>query len=316
MVRMNSPRVLVIEENEQMAKLLTDSLVASGYEVEVVNNFQSAMKRISENNIEAIITDFENRDASTLEVIKKVKKMDDKLCVFAITGTTTVREACDTLRRKDDRYMAAPINTKEVRLILSKALDGAYISRATSREKCKRCLEKEYYKQLSITDGLTGLYNNMYFKEFLDRVVIRAERYKRDVSLLMIDIDNFKEFNDEEGHLVGDETLKIVAKTLLSNTRNVDFVARYGGEEFAIVLPETPTSDAAFVASRLRGTISSRHFGIKNSSGGKKMSVSIGAANCPQDAHTAEELIGRADQAMYKAKELGKNRICIFSESE
>jgi len=312
--KISMPRVLIIEDNPQMEKLLSDCLKAEGYEVEVARTFPAAIKRVSENNIEAIIANFDGKSANALEVIKKVRKMNDEVAVFAITATTTVREACKSLKRKDDKYRFEPINIKEMRLVLSKALDEAYMSKTDSPDRCKRCMDKEFYKKLSISDGLTGLYNNIYLKEYLEREVIRAERYKRDLSLIMMDIDNFKEFNDEEGHLVGDETLKVVAKALMSSTRNVDFVARYGGEEFAIVLPETAKADAACVATRLRETIGNRHFGIHGKDGGMRLTISLGLASCPDDAFTATELIDKADKAMYKAKELGKDKVCVFGQ--
>ena len=125
------------------------------------------------------------------------------------------------------------------------------------------------------------------------------------LSLLMIDIDNFKNFNDTFGHQEGDKVLKEIAKTIITSSRKEDLIARYGGEEFTVILPHADKNEAFIIAERLRENIHN----IENE---KKLTVSIGISSFPQDAYKKEELIEYADQALYKAKHEGKDRVCAY----
>jgi len=160
---------------------------------------------------------------------------------------------------------------------------------------------------LSITDGLTGLYNHRHFQEQLEVEVKRGQRYDLNLSLIMIDLDHFKEFNDSYGHLEGDTLLRKIAQILKSSLRETDFVARYGGEEFAVILPETNKEGASIAAERVRRALSEQTFGEV----GAKMTVSLGVASYPDDACLRAALIRKADEALYRAKREGRNRTCL-----
>ncbi len=171
----------------------------------------------------------------------------------------------------------------------------------------------EKVQELASVDGLTGLYNYREFHRRLEHEVNRARRYKKEVSLLMIDIDHFKVFNDRYGHLAGDRVLRIIGRLIRDNVRNVDLPARYGGEEFAVILPDTPIGKAKVVTRRLLASVSSHPFRI-----GDKvvpLTVSIGMASFPGDADSKEALVEAADRALYHAKSSGRNRVCCFSEA-
>lgn len=170
----------------------------------------------------------------------------------------------------------------------------------------------EEVERLAITDGLTGLYVHRYFQEALENEIKRGLRYKHPISLMMIDIDHFKQLNDTYGHQTGDEVLRRLAEILKSQARGHDIVARYGGEEFAIVLPVTPKDGALSAASRLRRAVETTPFKIFRKT--LHITISIGVASCPQDAQNREELIGKADQALYAAKRGGRNLVCYFDD--
>lgn len=158
--------------------------------------------------------------------------------------------------------------------------------------------------KLSITDGLTGLYNYRYFMERLEAEFTRALRYDREIALFILDIDHFKDYNDRFGHLKGDEALRKMAAILKKNIREVDALARYGGEEFAVILPETGLDEAVIFAERIRKSVAEEW----KKMGG--MTASIGVAVINQDVRTAEDLIHKADGALYEAKRKGRNRVC------
>ncbi|MFC1562744.1 diguanylate cyclase [candidate division KSB1 bacterium] len=164
------------------------------------------------------------------------------------------------------------------------------------------------------TDELTRLYNYRAFKFRLSEEINRAKRYNQKFCLLMMDIDHFKNFNDQYGHLVGDEILKSIGKSIKSGVRNMDFVARYGGEEFVAILIAANIKDAKISAERVRNAISNSHYKLDDSE--YPVTISIGVAEYNNDIKDDESLINRADTALYKAKETGRNRVVIYEEED
>ncbi len=162
--------------------------------------------------------------------------------------------------------------------------------------------KNEELERLSITDGLTGLANHRLLIQRLDEEGIRAGQYKHEFSVLMADVDHFKEYNDEFGHPAGDEVLKRVANILRESSRPVDCAARYGGEEFAVVMPETPAAEAFEIAEHIRARVAAETFS------GRKITLSIGVAEFPSDADDPKGIIAAADKALYSAKRDGRNR--------
>lgn len=169
-------------------------------------------------------------------------------------------------------------------------------------------------ERLSVTDRLTEMYNHGFFKQRLEEEFKRAIRFGHTMALIMIDIDNFKDFNDAFGHPRGDDVLRAVSTIIKSNVRDTDIAARYGGEEFAIVLPETDVSSATMVAERIREQIADSRFEPKGRPGPVSRTVSIGVAGFPRDARTAAKLLDAADSAMYQAKRSGKNCVRIAGQ--
>jgi len=163
-------------------------------------------------------------------------------------------------------------------------------------------------KELSLTDALTKTANRRHFNLVLDSEIKKARGYSRHLSLAMIDLDDFKVFNDDFGHVAGDKMLSHIADMLKDNLRDTDFVARYGGEEFVVIFPETSHPLALKVSERLRNAVETRQLNIKGK-GRKKMTISIGVATYPGNAEDKVELVQIADRALYRAKKLGKNRV-------
>ncbi|MBA3538341.1 MAG: diguanylate cyclase [Deltaproteobacteria bacterium] len=168
--------------------------------------------------------------------------------------------------------------------------------------------------QLAVTDGLTGLYNHRHLHERLTLEVERSQRSGLPLSLLMLDVDHFKQFNDTFGHPAGDEVLRQLARVLADTRRANDVVARYGGEEFAVILVDTPKFTGAKVAERVRERIAAHDFSDA-APRASKLSVSIGIATFPDDGADAEGLVRSADTALYAAKRAGRNRVVLATES-
>ncbi|MBX7152764.1 GGDEF domain-containing protein [bacterium] len=162
-------------------------------------------------------------------------------------------------------------------------------------------------KQQAITDGLTGLYNRRFFNEELEREMQRSYRHFLRMSLILLDVDHFKKYNDTNGHQAGDEVLKKVASLLREHTRVCDLECRYGGEEFALILPETNKEQALVIAEKLRQTVESTHFDNQEKQPLGNLTISMGVSTFPDDSIQIKELIDKADKGLYKAKELGRN---------
>lgn len=171
-------------------------------------------------------------------------------------------------------------------------------------------------QQLAITDGLTGLYNHRYFYEALENEIQRSERYQRSVSLIILDIDDFKAYNDSHGHLAGDNLLIKLAQLMSQVARTPDTLARYGGEEFTIILPETDTEQARSLAQRLLEDVRKHRFAIQDGQTIGRITISLGVATYPHHAHSAKALVDAADKAMLQAKRAGKNRIAVLRNGE
>jgi len=164
-------------------------------------------------------------------------------------------------------------------------------------------------------DELTGLYNYRLFREHLSRELFRSERSSTPLSLVMIDVDNFKAYNDGHGHEAGNQALVAVAKLLTGLLRKTDIPARYGGEEFALILPATPKISAHLVAERTRESVERHVFADEEPEPGCDLTVSMGIATFPADAADTGELVRRADRALYVAKSQGKNQVVLYGES-
>ncbi|MBI4950140.1 MAG: diguanylate cyclase [Deltaproteobacteria bacterium] len=162
---------------------------------------------------------------------------------------------------------------------------------------------------LSITDGLTGAYNHRHFAERLEDELKRSARYGKRLSLIMSDIDHFKSYNDLNGHPAGDAVLAGVAESLKEGIRGQDLLARYGGEEFSIILPETGKEEACLMAERIRARVREKVFPNESDQPEGALTMSFGVASCPEDAATAEDLLKKADDALYRAKEAGRDRV-------
>ena len=188
---------------------------------------------------------------------------------------------------------------KKISKEIAKVLDKTFLFRHT--------------RELSITDDLTGLYNRRYFNQRYEREVLRAKRYKRPLTVIMVDIDYFKNYNDVNGHILGDEVLKKVANSLESNLRKADIVARYGGEEFVILLPEIDKTHADQAAEKLRLAIEKSKFTQEQSQPKGKLTISLGLATLPIDSSNSQELLEYADRALYRAKANGRNCVATYA---
>lgn len=165
-------------------------------------------------------------------------------------------------------------------------------------------------EELTIIDALTELYNYRYFRAKLTDELRRADRYRQKLSILMLDLDHFKEVNDRYGHQTGNVILREVSNIMEQCVRDIDVVARYGGEEFVVILPQTNAEDAAIIAERIRETVKKNCFPNSNGQREIRITVSLGVATYPEGIHNLDQLLEKVDRALYQAKADGRNRVC------
>ena len=274
---------------------------------------------------------YKTEDGTMKSVLRDVKEIDilSAEYVYPINynnqeiGTLLVYDINKEYKRGLDEYNHMLRVTRIFFLIMIMLLLFLLVSREYSAriEEEKRKAEYE-----AVHDGLTGLYTHKYFKEHLAREINRAQRYKRQLSLIMCDIDFFKKFNDTYGHLFGDEILRTVAHIIADNVRASDIVARYGGEEFAILLIEAGPEQAQSVAKRLKSItdhaveiadrikekVANTRISVDHSSAGVTLSLGISSYDGTED-YKPEYLISEADHALYESKNNGRNRITVFN---
>ena len=297
-------RILIVEDDAKDLKLLQGHLAASQYDVDVVRDGSDAIQAISQNRFDLILLDILLPGLDGFEICHRIKQVEDTrdTQVVLITCLSDIENKIKGVELGADDYLIKPIDPRElqarVKVLLKKK---AYLD----------SLHAHYEKALNsaLLDGLTGLYNHAYFKRFLELEIKRSQRQEHSTSLLMIDLDNFKQINDNSGHMVGDEILGQVAQLIRSAVREIDVVARYGGEEFAVVLPYDDGRTVKTVGERIRHLIESQTFNLSGSDAVQQVTVSVGGANYPADADTADRLIETADRMLYQAKRAGKNRV-------
>lgn len=216
-----------------------------------------------------------------------------------------VRDNVTGLIVADNFVTRKPITKDDIRMLTM------FANQAGLAIEKSRLYEKTLIR--SHTDSLTGLWDHGYFQERLGNMLDQAKDQQDYLSLIMIDIDDFKIYNDTWGHQKGDEVLSKLARLFQEASRKLDYVCRYGGEEFAVVLPRTNLKDAVAIAERINSTVGRHHFEPAHDLPAQRITLSLGVATFPIHARTKSELIQAADKALYEAKRKGKNRISTFS---
>jgi two-component system cell cycle response regulator len=294
-------KILVVDDEEATRRLLERVLNGVGHHVEVADGGPEAIHKLEKESFDLVITDLRMPAVDGAEVLRKAKKLDPHCEVIVITGYASVDSAVRLMKLGAYDYISKPFNLERISLLAERALE--------KRRLLQAARERDSYKRLSQLDSMTEVYNRRGFEQFLSAEMSRCRRYGRPLSLLMIDLDDLKAINDSFGHQAGDTVLKQVASTLKRSARNCDVVARYGGDEFAILLLETTKTDAMTTASRLHGLVGARggDVGVPGVPSERTTTISVGVATYPTDAGDMDELVTKADRALYEAKASGSN---------
>ena len=291
-----STKVLIADDEEVVCKLFTEMLKLYGYQTVTVTDGSKVVEILWKEHVDVVLLDLVIPPFNGLELLRQIKQSNENLPVVIITGYGSIETAVESMQAGAADFVTKPVEASVLDI------------------RIKRAIEYAHTKHLANTDSLTGLYNRRSFQERLAQEVDRAIRYHRPLSLIMIDIDYFKLYNDTHGHLQGDNVLIEVAHALQSLSRAPDIVARYGGEEFALILPETDKVSAEAFGRRLRETIESHKFPGEEHLPAKVLTISVGLASyMPPD--TKEAFLEAADIALYHAKREGRNRVVVWQNS-
>jgi len=314
---LNSVRILVAAAEESLCTVVSRVLAGDGHEVTQAASGEQALEAFLKHPFPLVITDVKMAGMSGLELLQKIKQVRQDTQVVIMTSSASPDTAIAAMRAGAYDYLIKPFD--EIEVISNMARRAIEKIRLTEENRSllaklkKKNEELEFankaLRELSIRDGLTGLYNHRYFQETIAAEIFRSRRHSRVFSLLFMDIDLFKKYNDVNGHPVGDKLLVALSRMLAENLRSSDFVARYGGEEFVMILPETPKKNAFGVADEIRQKIADYPFDGRGALPQGKVTVSMGVASYPEDGSDVSSLILIADQALYQAKTQGRNRV-------
>lgn len=285
--------ILIVDDNPDKLGLLEAALSLAGYNVTTATDGDEALAAIESYQPDLIITDVMMPRMNGYELAQRIRANPVTKFIPVIMQTAASRRAEDLRRASEVGALGYITDPTDLDLMLART---------------RTLLEFKAYldvcEEAAFTDHLTGLANRRRFERQLEREVGRVLRFDRPFTLLMMDIDNFKNLNDTFGHDAGDDAIRRISRVLREGTRGIDLAARIGGEEFAVLLVETGLSAGMEVAERLRIAIKA----LETPSGGR-ITASFGVAECPSDAQTASEIVKAADVALYEAKRSGRDRV-------
>jgi diguanylate cyclase (GGDEF)-like protein len=304
-------RILIAEDDTASRLILEAALAGLGHEIITATNGEQAWQMFQSEKVEAIISDREMPGMNGVELCRRVRESDGGKYVYFIflTSISERGEVAEAIRLGADDYLTKPLNRHELeaRLMVASRITELYKELANQRVELEQ-LNSQLFRQARV-DGLTQVGNRLKMREDLNIIFTRVAEQGESFCAVMCDVDYFKPYNDEYGHLQGDEVLKKVARTLVQGCRPNDEIYRYGGEEFLLVIPEQSIDAACTVAERHRARI--EQLAIPNiGSPGTIVTISAGVASInPSSRPSIKEWLERADAAPYRAKQLGRNRV-------
>jgi two-component system, cell cycle response regulator len=310
-----SSRILVVDDHPDNVEIILARLESRGYQVETATNGQEALACVQANPPHLVLLDVMMPLMDGYEVARRIKGDPDLpfIPIILVTARDSTEDKVEGLDAGAEDYLTKPVNFPELEarvrsMLRIKRLQDELDEKNRELEDANRRLKK-----LSITDGLTGLFNHRHMQELLREEFERSKRSSDPVGVVMLDLDRFKQVNDTYGHPTGDIILFETAEILRETAREIDMLGRYGGEEFMVILPGSDEEAAARFAERVREHVADHLF--RDGATEVRMTVSSGVAALPAArAESPSALLKQADEALYRAKGGGRNRVVRASE--
>ncbi|MCR4292175.1 MAG: diguanylate cyclase [Candidatus Kuenenia sp.] len=302
--------VLVVDDDPDIRKILNYALRGGGFSVIEAFDGADAFKKFHEEDVDIIISDIMMPGINGLELCKMIKNEETpkKVYFILLSAKGESNDKVVGLELGADEYIPKPFELQEV---VARVKTGERII------KLQNTLENSarYYEALAFTDELTKLYNRRFFNEILRKEFANAKRYRHPLSIILLDIDRFKLFNDKYGHPTGDVVLQTVAGVFRETIkRECDIVARYGGEEFSILLTNTQKNSSIEVAEMVRVAVENTKADTDYGKLSVTISLGIGIMEETFSANTPDELFAQADEALLMAKQTGRNKVCCYTQ--
>jgi two-component system, cell cycle response regulator len=309
--------LLVVDDEETLRSVVSQVLSADGFEVAEAASGEEALEAFRSHSHPLVITDIRMGGMSGIELLTEIKQHNPDTQVVIMTSHASLDSALTALRAGAYDYLIKPFESLDlISAVAARAAEKArlvaqnhelveQLQRANEELQEANCMLKE----MAIRDGLTSLYNHRYFQEALTRELARARRYRKPCSVIFMDVDHFKNYNDTHGHPEGDRLLKTLSEILMAHVRGSDLAARYGGEEFVLLLPETSKEAALGMAEGVRARVEQEPFPGREQQPLGRVTISVGVACFPEDGDDPPAVMARADQLLYQAKHGGRNRV-------
>jgi diguanylate cyclase (GGDEF)-like protein len=303
-------RILVVDDQALFLRMMAQLLKGCGYEVSEASNAFEALELYLQKPYPLVITDIEMPGMSGIQLVQTLKQINENTEVVVMNNYASPESALAALRAGAYDYLIKPFrDVAAIRNTINRAIEKVQLRKQNQNliealKQHNRVLEaaNSRLKQLATHDGLTGLFNHRYFHERLVAELNRADRYPEPFSILFIDVDYFKIYNDTNGHLKGDQLLRRLSALLLHSFRKTDVIARYGGDEFVVILTETGKGPAQQLAHKFKLRVKGYAFASRETMPGRCISVSIGCATYPEDGIDSSTLLQKADEWLYADK--------------
>jgi two-component system cell cycle response regulator len=303
-------KILIVDDTAENLDIAGNLLAKDQYDIYIADSGQMAIDLAANHVFDLILLDIMMPDIDGFETCKRLKQLPTlrQVPIIFLTARAEIDSVIQGFEIGAVDYIRKPFNPVELRARVRTHIELRKIREELEAQKLELEKALAYARSLARTDELTGLLNRREINTLIDYEIVRAERNKREFSVIIADIDFFKIVNDVHGHVVGDRVLQEISHLLSLNVRAQDFVARWGGEEILILLPETSPTDAAELADRLRLTIGSYPFSIED----KILHLTMSFGVCGHvTGMTLKTLLERADQALYKGKQNGRNQVVV-----
>ncbi len=300
-------RVLLVEDHERLAQRMSDTISVIGTTA-IDSDGQNTVDRVVREDFELVIVSLSMAEVDGLRICSHLRSLEETrhIPILVLADQPDSAELVRGLEIGVNDYLVRPVDRNE---LLARV--KTQIRRKRYSDRLRANMHQSY--RLATIDSVTGLYNRHFMSNHLEALMQAAREAGRRISVLMLDIDFFKAVNDKYGHAAGDEVLAEFSRRITRNIRGMDMAARYGGEEFVVVMPDTDQAYAHSIADRLQHEVAQEGFRVKSSEEPISVTVSIGLASSGDQVNTVEKLLAAADEALYRAKDTGRNRVVLAS---